>query len=106
MSFVELSKELLAMDGVKFLLSEKFTQDPLEEHFGRQRRRGGSNDNPTLAEFGQQELALNVINSELIRDIKGNTRGRDSEKRKIDINDKRILPKKKRTETKTDNDLK
>lgn len=106
MSFVELSKELLAMDGVKFLLSEKFTQDPLEEHFGRQRRRGGSNDNPTLAEFGQQELALNVINSEFIRDIKGNTRGRDSEKRKIDINDKRILPKKKRTETKTDNDLK
>ena len=48
-SFVALAKELLQIDGVKFLLSEKFTQDPLEEHFGRQRRRGGTNDNPNAS---------------------------------------------------------
>ena len=29
------------MDGVKFPFSEKFSQDSLEEHFGRQRRQGG-----------------------------------------------------------------
>lgn len=90
---MDLAKELLEIDQVKFLLSEKFTQDPLEEHFGRQRRRRGCNDNPTLEEIGRQELSLNVMNAELITDIKGNTRGRDVEKRKIDITDTRCLPK-------------
>ena len=62
---------------MKFLLSEKFSQDPLEEHFGRQRRRGGSKDNPNLAEYGQQEMRLNVMGENMIRNIKGNTRGKD-----------------------------
>ena len=52
--FVALAKKLVCMDGVKFLFSEKFSQDPLEEHFGCQRRRGGSSDNLTLLEFGNQ----------------------------------------------------
>lgn len=100
-SFVALAKELVCMDGVKFLFSEKFSQDPLEEHFGRQRRRGGSSDNPTLLEFGNQELALNVMRSDLMQDIRGNTRGRDKDgKRKIDINDTRELPKKKMSKKK------
>jgi len=67
-SFVNLAKELLQISGVKFLLSEKFTQDPLEEHFGRHRRRGGCNDNPTLAEFGQQESVLNILRTDLMKD--------------------------------------
>ena len=92
-----MAKELLEIDGVKYLLSEKFTQDPLEEHFGRQRRRGGTNDNPTLAQFGQQELTLNIMGSELIRDIKGNTRGSDKDDSKIDVNDLRTLPKRIKT---------
>ena len=93
-SFVALAKELLQIDGVKFLLSEKFTQDPLEEHFGRQRRRGGTNDNPTLAEFGDQELVLNVMRSDMMQEIAGsNTRGRDREDVKININDDSELPK-------------
>ena len=97
MSFVELAKDLLQIEGVSYLLSEKFTQDPLEEHFGRQRRKGGSNDNPTLQEFGRQELTLNVMNSSLIRDIKGNTRGKKSEDVKIDVHDDRCLPKRRKT---------
>ena len=39
------------MDGVDFLLSEKFSQDPLEEHFARQRKKGGCNENPTVEQF-------------------------------------------------------
>ena len=67
----------------------------MEEHFGRQRRRGGCSDNPTLAEFGNQELALNVMRSDLMQDIRENTRGKDKDgKRKIDIHDMRELPKK------------
>ena len=29
------------MDGVKYVLSDKFNQDPPEEHFEKQRARGG-----------------------------------------------------------------
>ncbi len=95
MSFVDLSKELLAKDGVCFLLSEKFSQDPLEEHFGRQRRKGGCNDNPNLLEFGRQELAINVMKSEMLKITAGNCRGADHEKIKLDIHNAEPLPCKK-----------
>lgn len=45
-SFCELGPKLLAIPGVEYLLSEVFSQDPLERYFSRQRHRGGSNDNP------------------------------------------------------------
>ncbi len=46
-NFVELGRHLLQLPNVKYLLSEVFSQDPLERYFSRQRHRGGSNDNPT-----------------------------------------------------------
>ena len=46
-SFTELAPQLLEVPGVKYLLSEVFSQDPLEHYFSRQRHREGSNDNPT-----------------------------------------------------------
>ena len=45
-SFCELGPQLLKLNGVKYLLSEVFSQDPLERYFARQRHRGGSNENP------------------------------------------------------------
>ena len=95
-SFISVAKELLQIDGVKFLLSEKFTQDPLEEYFAKQRRRGGCNENPNYYQFQNQELVLNVMRSELITDLKGNTRGRDQRKAPLDIHDMRRLPTKKK----------
>ena len=83
---------MLAEPGVKCLLSEKLSQDPLEEHFARQRRSGGTSDNPTLYQFGQQELALNVMRSELITDLKGNTGNKARRGVVIDIHDTRKLP--------------
>lgn len=47
MSFTELGPKLLRKPGAEYLLSEVFSQDPLERYFSRQRHRGGSNDNPT-----------------------------------------------------------
>ena len=38
-SFVLLARELLVMNGVNFLLSEKFSHDPLKEHFAKKGRR-------------------------------------------------------------------
>ena len=46
-SFVELGRQLLQLPNVNYLLSEVFSQDPLERYFSRQRHRGGSNENPT-----------------------------------------------------------
>ena len=61
-----MAKLLLQEDDVRYLLSEKLSQDPLEEHFARQRRIAGCDENPTLAQFQRQELALNVVKSDLI----------------------------------------
>ena len=34
-----------------YIRSEVFSQDPLERYISRQRQKGGSNDNPTVAQF-------------------------------------------------------
>ena len=89
-----MTKELLG-EGAEYILREKFSQDPLEEHFGRQRRRLGCNENPTYAEFQKNELILDVMRSELISDLRGNTDGRDEKRKAISIHDKRKLPTRK-----------
>ena len=63
-SFIDLSKELFD-EGADFILSEKFSQDPLEEQSSAHRRISGTNENPSLAQFAQQSIALNVINPTL-----------------------------------------
>ena len=45
----KLGPQLLKIPNVKYLLSEVFSQDPLERHFSHQRHCGGSNDNPTAS---------------------------------------------------------
>ena len=92
-SFVEVGKLLLEEERGKFPLSEKLSQDPLEEHFGIQRKSGDCNENPTLAQFQNQEQRINVMGSALMGEMTGNTRGRNVERPLIDTNDER-LPKK------------
>lgn len=59
-AFVLLTRELLMEPGVEFILSEKFSQDPLEEHFSKQRGMGGRCDNPTVNQFGYNLNTLQV----------------------------------------------
>ena len=49
--FVEISKYLLEQPGVHYLLSERFSQDPLEDFFGKQRAHGCWCENPTVQQF-------------------------------------------------------
>ena len=44
---------LLGTAGVKYILSERFTQDPVESFFGHQRQQDGGRDNPTAQQFMQ-----------------------------------------------------
>ena len=54
---------LLGIDGVTFLLSERFTQDPVESFFGQQRQKGGGSENPTVHQFTYNTSSLRVQRS-------------------------------------------
>lgn len=68
-SFTELGPKLLQFPGVHFLLSEVFSQDPLERYFSRYRHRGGSNDNPTVYQVPYSAATL-VQQRSVYRDLK------------------------------------
>lgn len=85
---MDLGKTLLTMQNrPNYFLSDKLNQDPVEEHFGKQRMRGGGSDNPTLEEYGQNERKILVAKSDMIRVMRGNTRGRQQIDTEIDITD-------------------
>ena len=62
-SFTAMACEVLAEPRVQYLLSEKISQDPLEEHFGKQRGMGGRHKNPDARQFGSNMGVLQVANS-------------------------------------------
>ena len=89
-SFKEVCKYLLH-NGVKFVLSERFCQDDLENYFGRQRAIGSSKNNPSVKDVGYND---NTIKSQfLIRPITGKVR-RDGNK--FNVIDESPLPKRKK----------
>lgn len=73
-SFVELGRYLLNYPGVKFLLSERFTQDPLESFFGHQRQKGGGSDNPNVLQFTYTTSSIRAQKA-ITPAIRGNVRG-------------------------------
>ena len=82
--------ELFAEEGVSYILSEKLSQDPLEEHFAFHRRIGGTSENPMLDTFQRQEVAANLVKNELISGLKGNTQGRPDTRDPISVADERL----------------
>ncbi|XP_035690813.1 uncharacterized protein LOC118425822 [Branchiostoma floridae] len=97
-SFTTLTKVLLQEDGVRYVLSEKFTQDPLEQHFSKQRHRCGANEHPTVMEYGRNELNI-LVTGEMaaaFRRPNGNWRGRGDHQAQIDFSDNTPLPKRPR----------
>ena len=68
-SCIGLIKYLLNHE-VKYVLSERFCQDPLENYFGRQRSMGARRDNPNIRTFGYQDNAIR--SSKIFRSIRGN----------------------------------
>ena len=62
-SLSEMIRFLLSHEKVKFVLTERFNQDPLENFFGQQRARGQRNDNPSVSQFLENTQALMVQKS-------------------------------------------
>ena len=48
---MELVRYLFTIPGLRYFLSERICQDPLEKFFGCQRQRGRVNENPSVSEF-------------------------------------------------------
>lgn len=92
---MELVPQLLRLEGVQYFLSDRLNQDPVEEHFGKQRSHGGGNTHPSALEYGHNERKI-VSKSDMIRMMHGNTRGRIRDDRQIDIRDDRALAKRQR----------
>ena len=70
-SFVEMTKYLLSQGDVTFL-SERISQDPLENYFGQQRARGGRNENPTMQQCLHNAAAIRVQKSLATDPVRGN----------------------------------
>ena len=82
-------------EGMSFVLTNRFNQDPIEQHFGLQRFGGGCNNNPTLDKFNNTMVRLRTAGSQAIAPFSGNT------KRVLEFApvDNTVLPKRKRTAT-------
>lgn len=97
-SFVGVAKYLLSLPGVsgQYILSECFSQDPLENFFGQLRARGGRCDNPTVQGCMDATQSIRIQKSLALQPVRGNS----SRKRRIfhdkEIIDETPLPKRKR----------
>ena len=96
-SFVEMVKYLLSQPGADlFLLSERFTQDPLENYFGKQHSRGRRNDNPNFKECLQDSIAIRAQKFLELDRVQGNCRRKRSLPDSCFQIDDTPLPKRKR----------
>ena len=77
-SCIEATKFLID-EGMDYVLTERFCQDPVEEHFGNQRKMGRRSDNPDLKTFGYNENTIRIQRT--VSHTPGNTRGRFDKKR-------------------------
>ena len=65
--------KFLLRNGVSYVYTERFCQDPLENYFGRQRAIGSRKDNPSLRAFGYNDNTIRTAKS--AKSIIGNVRG-------------------------------
>ena len=94
-SLIEAVKFLL-QEGMEYVLSEKFCQDPCEEYFGVQRSLGRRCDNPDSQIFGYNDNAIRIQRH--ISSNTGNTRGRhrDNSTKWCDITDDKLERRKRK----------
>jgi len=96
-SFVEVVRYLTNLPGVtgQYVLSECFSQDPLENYFGQLRACGGRCENPTVKASLESAQSLRVQGSLAMEPVRGNS----SRKRRLfhgkEIIDDTPLPKRR-----------
>ena len=93
-AFVEMAKHLLKVEGVKYIFSERFCQDPVESFFGKQRACGGRNENPDIKTFLNNSTSLRVQGSVALNPVRGNCHR--NRKKPDEVIDETPLPKRRR----------
>ena len=83
--------QFLLQHEVRYVLTERFSPDPLENYFGRQRSIGGRKDNPAIHDFGCNHDSIR--NQKVFRPIASNVRGIDEAN--IELTNKPIPCRKK-----------
>ena len=87
-SVIEAIKFLL-QEGMEFVLTERFCQDPVEEYFGKQRKIGRRSENPDIRMFGYNNNTIRIQRS--VSCQSGNTRGRkDKRKAWQEVSDDKV----------------
>ena len=69
------------VDAGLFVLSERLSQDPLENYFGQQRARGRRNENPSIQQCVHNAAELRLQKSMAMDPVRGNS----SRKKKISL---------------------
>ncbi|CAB4038147.1 Hypothetical predicted protein, partial [Paramuricea clavata] len=78
--------KFLLNHGFEYVLTSKFSQDPLEEHFGQHRQSARRSANPSLQTLGVQENKFRIQwTVATIITPKGNTRGSKRPKEGITV---------------------
>ena len=98
-SFCELTRYLLGFEMAKtpYLLSEHFSQDPIENYFGQQRSRGGWSQILTVQACLISAQSLRVQGSQAMMPLRGNSRRKKRLfKDKEEVIDDKPLPKRPR----------
>ena len=72
MAFIECTKFLLE-EGTKYVNARVFSQDHLEQHFSKQRMRGGGSSNPNYGRFLQNNKNIHLQGQLGVKRKKGNT---------------------------------
>ena len=93
-SHVEAIKFLLE-NGFKYVLSERFMQDVLEDYFGHQRSKGRRADNPSAYEFGYNDLTI-AAQRDIAPVVRGNVGGRYEKKKWFAVSDEPVQKRKKK----------
>ena len=96
---MRLIKDLLNEFPNFFVLSGKFSQDPLEQHFSAQRRKCGFNTHPTENQYATSELALHGIKSKNVASMNGNCTIPEEQQQEF-MEDSGIPLKRRRTQRK------
>ena len=92
---MELTRYLLCIEGVSFVLSEKLCQDTLESFFGKQRMRGGYNENPNVKSFLYGTSSLRVQGSLALDPVRGNCR-RGRKRKEIPVDNTPLLKRRRK----------
>ena len=92
-SHVDVIKFLLS-EGFKYVLTERFMQNVLEDYFGHQREKGRRSDNSTAQQFGYNDLTISC-QQDIAPVIRGNVGGRYGKVKWHQVSDEPVQKRKK-----------